>query len=177
MMCETFKEALANAVSMDTLEPMLLRLCERLPIFDDWILITMPQSLLDGDLKTIRQKLSNLYSLLDWWTIDHEIFIFQIFTFLFPIYIFFEISLFLPVCCGSCRDEFREPNYTSVGRLVCPRRPEPLSFTARKRADFGAAGRVVCGPALLVQARAVIFFDGILDRARFGINCVQNMAV
>ena len=133
---------------MDTMGAMLFMLCKRFPIFDDLIWITTPPSLLDSNLKAIRQKLGNPYSLLDWWTIDHEFFKIKIFTFLFSIYIFFEISLFLPVCCSPCKDEFNEPNKTSVGRLVRARRPEPPRYTARKRVDFGAAGRAFDSPLL-----------------------------
>ena len=40
-----------------------------------------------------------------------------------------------------------------------------------------AGGRAVRGPALLAETRAVIHFDGILYRGRFGIIWAPNMAV
>ena len=56
MMYETFREALANAIHMETLGPMLLRLCKRFWIFFFWISLFDELSMPNDDLKSIRQK-------------------------------------------------------------------------------------------------------------------------
>ena len=62
MTCETRKEAWANAVSMDTLGPMLLRLCKRFWIFFFWISFFDELSMPNDDLKSISPHQSPRYT-------------------------------------------------------------------------------------------------------------------
>ena len=64
MMCETLSGALASGISMDTLGPMLLRLCKRFWIFLFWISFFDELSMPNDDLKSIRQKLCKHYILI-----------------------------------------------------------------------------------------------------------------
>ena len=73
MMCETLSGAKASGISMDTLGPMLLRLCMRFWIFLFWISLSDELSMPNDDLKSIIQKVCKHYSLLDRNTIDNQI--------------------------------------------------------------------------------------------------------
>ena len=64
-------------------------------IADDWISFFYEVSMPYEDLGSIRQKLYKQYSLLNLWTIDHEILEISNFNFLFLMYNFLEIRFFL----------------------------------------------------------------------------------